>query len=644
MSCLSTAAQTTMISAMATRDVSDSRETGGFEESDRGLQRTMSTTQLLLIGVSAQVGSGWLFGVLSAAGIAGPAAILSWVIAAVLFGFIALAWMELATAMPRSGGIVRYPQITHGKFTGWIVGWVYWLSVVTIPASEAEAVLTYLGGRFPETGFITTDSGVTLLTWPNGILAGIGLMLLFFVLNIFGIKLMAESNRWVTLWKLLIPTITFCFLFVVFDGSNFGAVGDGGFAPFGTSGIFQAIAVSGIAFSYIGFRQALDFGGEVRKPQRAIPIATIGSLLIPMVLYTLLQVGFLGSIDWADMGLDPGQWSALEGSSWASGPFFHALDAAGFAAFIAFANVLLADAAISPTGTGWVYLGSTIRVGYSLGVQRLVPRVFRKINRFGVPWPAAVAALVVGCFFFLPLPSWYRLISFVSAAAVLTYVMGGVGVPVLRRTAPGLKRSFRLPAVGLWAPIGYIAAMLVVYWAGYATLVNLLAAMFVGLPVFAAYAAWQAGWLKLWPGVTLAVVFLGVWIFINERGGWILSASGGQRPGSWSFGVYDSAFSAAVLIFCAVLWLLCGKTGRQHVASSAWLVVLLLATLPLSYFGGFGPLDDPVLPFPFGTLVEAALALLTYYWGVASGFETDEIRDIVARQSEEEPTPSADPG
>lgn len=591
----------------------------------------MSTVQLLFLGVGAQIGSGWLFAVLSAAGVAGPAAILAWVIAAVLFTLVALAWMEVATMLPRSGGIVRYPQMTHGAFTGWVMGWIYWLSVVTIPALEAEAVVTYLGGKFAGAELLHTKAGVTLLTWPRGILAGVGLMLLFFALNIFGARLLAETNRWVTLWKLVIPGITFCMLFVVLNGANFGSFG--GFAPFGVPGIFQAISTAGIAFSYLGFRQALDFGGEVRNPARAIPIATMGSILIPMVVYTLLQAGFLGAIHWGSAGLHPGEWGKLESSSWAAGPFFHALSAAGVAALAAFANVLLADAVISPSGTGWIYLGTTTRVGYSLSVQRLVSGLLRRINRWGIPWPAAVAALVVGCLFFIPAPSWYRLVSFISAAAVLTYIMGGAGLPVLRRTAPGLERPYRLRRAWLWAPVGYAASMVIVYWSGFTTIVNLLAAMFLGLPAYTAYAARRRGWIRPVPAWTISVVFLGAWIYINQAGGWILTGSGGQRSGSWGFGAYDIAFSAAVVFFCVAAWIASDAEGRQHLNSGAWLIVLLLATLPLSYFGNYGPLPHPGLAFPWGSLIEIGIAVASYYWAVASGFSTPEIREVVASQA-----------
>jgi amino acid transporter len=600
---------------------------GRFEDADRGLHRTMSFTQLLLLGVSAQIGSGWLFAVLSAAGVAGPAAILAWIIASLLVGLIALSYAEIASMLPRSGAIVRYTYLTHGSFAGWIIGWAYWLSAVTIPPIEAIAVITYLGGKWPSAHFLDNQSGVDVLSWPNGIVFGLLLMALFFVLNFFGARFLSESNRWVTFWKLLLPTLTFVGLFFVLDGSNFGSFG--GFAPNGVGPIFHAIASSGIIFSLLGFRQALDYGGEVRDPQRNVPLATFGSILIPMVIYTLLQVAFIGAIRWASMGLSPGDWKLLETGSWADGPFFHALDSANIALLSALGTLLLIDAAVSPLATGWVYLGTATRTGYGLGVHRNIPPVFQANNRFGIPWVALVVSGVVGCVFFVPAPSWYQLVGFISAAAVLTYVMGGVGLPVLRRTASSVPRPFRLRNASFWSPVGYLAAVLILYWAGFSTLANVFTATFIGLPLFSWYYAWRRGWMSPVSSVVLGAVFMALWIWIAHAGGWVLTTSGGQRPGGWGFWTYFIAFAVVLLGFCAIMWALCNGEGRKHIEASGWLLWLLLATLPISYFGFFGPLKNPPLGFPWGTLLELVLGLTAYYWGVRSGFETEEIRDIV---------------
>ncbi|HET7387112.1 MAG TPA: APC family permease [Nocardioidaceae bacterium] len=599
---------------------------GRFESADAGLKRTMSLTQLLFLGVSAQVGSGWLFAVLSAAGLAGPAALVSWVVAGILVGLIALAYGELGSMLPRSGAIVRYTYLSHGSFNGWIIGWAYWLSAVTIPPLEAEAVLTYIGGRFDATHFLEKKEGVDVLTWPNGIVAGIILMLFFFVLNFYGAKLLSESNRWVTLWKIALPTATFCFLFYVLNGANFHAYG--GFTPQGIAPIFHAIASAGIIFSLLGFRQALDYGGEVRNPQRNVPLATWGSIVIPVVLYTLLQAAFLGAINWADAGLNPGQWSMLEGSNWADGPFFHALDAAGVAALAALGTLLLIDAAVSPLATGWVYLGTATRTGYGLGVHRNVPPIFQANNRFGIPWVALAVSSVIGCVFFVPAPSWYQLVGFISAAAVLTYIMGGVGLPVLRRTAPGLPRPFRLKAAWLWSPISFLAAVLILYWAGFSTLMNVFTATFIGLPLFAWYYAWKRGWTSRMAAGILGAVFLVLWVWVAYAGGWVLTSSGTQRSGGWSFAGYDIAFSALLLAFCVALWAVSNDEGRTHIQATAWLIWLILATIPVSYYAFYGPLDKPPLAFPWGTIIEIGLGVTAYVWGVRSGFATEEITDI----------------
>src|SRR5699024_4781897 len=140
------------------------------------------------------------------------------------------------------------------------------------------------------------------------------------------------------------------------------------------------------------------------------------------IIYTLLQVAFIGAISWSGMGLQPGQWDQLVTGSWADGPLFHALGSANIAALAALGTFLLIDAAVSPLGSGWVYLGTGTRTGYGLAVSRNIPALFHHSNRFGIPWLPLIVSAVVGCIFFFPAPSWYQLVGFISAAAVLTYI------------------------------------------------------------------------------------------------------------------------------------------------------------------------------------------------------------------------------
>ena len=614
---------------------------------DRQLSRRMSVWQLFFLSMGGIIGSGWLFAALAAAATAGPAAIVSWIIGGVLVLLVAMNYAEIAGMLPRSGAIVRYPHLTHGGYTGFILGWTYLLSAVSVPAIEAEAVVTYASTYIH--GIINPVNSE--LTWPGGILFGIGLMIVFFLINYFGIKFLSQVNSFVTGWKFVIPGITFILLFIFgLHAKNFA--GYGGFAPLGWAPVLGAVASSGIVFSFLGFRQALDYGGEARNPQRDIPIATIASVLAGLALYVLLQASFIGAIKWGVFGVHAGDWEALKaaGSAAKDAPFYIALKAAGPALLGGFATILLIDAFVSPSGTGVVYLGTSARTVYGLSIVGYLPRLFQLIlARFRIPWIALIASAVVGCLFFLPLPSWYELVGIITSATVLTYIMGGIGVHVLRRTAPSLARPFHLPAAGLLGPAGFIGALMIVYWSNFEVLAIVFAAVFVALPIFSSYYAPNKGWIKPAYGVILGVVFLVLWIIVERWGQWALVASPLTLPHP-AFPVFYFTTIVLVAGFTGVLYYLCNAEGRQAVSSTWWLIYLLLAMYCISYYGAYGPaaLINPSkpsgIPFPADLLVVIMVGLLAYGWAVHSGYETEDIKAIVDSGTAvitDDPSPSA---
>ncbi len=599
-----------------------------FEEADKGLRRSMSLQQLLFLSMGGIIGSGWLLGVIGADAVAGPAAIVSWILGGIFVLFIALTYAELAGMLPRSGAIVRYPALTHGAFTGFILGWAYALAASSVAAIEAEGVVTYLSTKFSGAHFTAVAGGVTVLSWPNGIIFAIALMVLFFFVNLVGIRFLSELNRWITWWKLIIPTLTFLLLFTAFKGSNFSSYG--GFAPLGVSPILQAIATSGIVFSYLGFRQALEYGGEARNPQRDLPLATILSVVIGIVIYVGLQLAFTGALNFGKAGIPVGDWTKLTASGWATAPLYSALNATGIGLLGAFATLLLIDAAISPSGTGWIYLGTGTRAIYGMSVHRYFPRAFERMNQYGIPWISLLATFVVGCLFFAPLPSWFSLVGPITSCTVLTYIMGGLGLPIMRRAAPNLTRPFRLPAAELLAPIGFLAAVMIVYWSGFTVLSEVYAGVFVGLAVFAWYFAPNAGWIRRDVGLVVGTLFLIAWIIVEKLGGWVLITGTTQAPGSLSFPVYFVLMAATIIVFAAVMWWFSNPIGRMHIERSAWLLALVLVTYLISYVGEYGPLKNPTLAFPASDILEIVVGLVCYYWGVASGFVTEELSEIAS--------------
>ncbi len=620
-------------------------EIASFEQTDLKLKKTMGLTQLTALSLGAIIGSGWLFAVLGADSTAGPASVLSWLIGGICVLFIAFTYMEISAMLPRTGALSRYPQLTHGGYAGMILGWAYLLSAVSVPAIEAEASVTYLASKFPSIGLIPANS--TIISWPKGVMLAFGFMIFFFVLNFVGIRLLSEVNRWVVLWKLVIPTLTFIFVFFAFRSSNFGSA-VGGFTPLGKAPIFEAVATSGIVFSYLGFRQALEYAGEARNPQRDVPRATIISVLIGIALYTLLQLAFTGGIRWGSMGVKVGDWGLLGKGSWATGPFYRELHAAGIGVLAGFAALLIWDAVISPAGTGYVYMGTSVRTFYGMSVQRLFPPGLQQMNKFGIPWPALVASFFVGGLFFIRQPSWYNLVGFITSTTVLTYLMGGAGLMVLRRLAPTWKRPVRLPAAWLLSALSFVAATEIVYWSGFSVLVEVVTFVFGGIAIYLIYYAPAKGWMSQNQGLTLGLLYLGVWIYIAAKGGWVLRSAPQPVAGSWTFGTYFVAMAAAVVLVTVAAWLLSNEEGRKHVAQSWWLIVLVLSLFLLSFYGSLGfNATNPTVHFPWDYLIAAGLGVIAFAWAVRSGFETEELKELHIALTEGrrlEPVPETEEG
>lgn len=425
---------------------------------------------------------------------------------------------------------------------------------------------------------------------------------------------------------------------MIFNKTNL--TGYGGFTPMGVSPLFLAIPTAGIVFSYLGFRQALEFGGEAKNPQRDVPRATILSVVAALVIYTLLQLAFIGGLKWTVFGLTPGNWTAL--GQYGSGPISHApfyieLKYSGVALLAAFSVLLLIDAWISPSGTAWIYLGNSARVFYGISADGYFPSVFLKIyEKTRIPLIALIAALIVGSIFLFPFPSWYKLVGFISSSTVLTYLMGGVNLYVLRNVAKDLKRPYKMPAVSILAPLGYLAAVMIVYWSGYLTLYYIFTAIFLGIPILLfLYAPYKLGVHKNF-AYALGII---EWIIIGILS-WFAHAYVISPPSSLSveaitiyFLIYWILMLATVFGTFYVLSIKIGKEHKQVINASYWLIALIFFTYLVSFFGPYGiyasvGLQAP-LPFPIDNIVEIVGALAMFYWSVRVGYRTKELDEII---------------
>jgi amino acid transporter len=434
----------------------------------------LSMRDLYFFSLGGIIGSAWLFGSLYGASDAGPSAIVSWLIAGVLIIFIALTWAEIGGMIPSTGAAVRAPRIAHGDFTGFYFGWAYYIAAVTVPPVETIAIVTYAATYVPG---LTRDGSLA----PGGYAVSMVLMVIMLLLNAFGVKLLARFNDGLTIWKIAIPSLTAVVALLYFYPPNFTAYG--GFTPYGSAPIFSTIGSAGIMLAYSGFRGPLDYSGEARNAKRDVPRAIIFSVLTAIAIYTVLQLSFIGGIRWGLSGVAPGDWSALATSSaYSSAPFYTLLSVLGLSAI---AIVLLVDAAVSPFGAGNVYTGSSARDLFALAEGVPIPNAITEVHKdYGVPRKSLLVSFAIGILFILVFPSWGPLATVVTATTVFTYLAGATSLTVLRRSAPDLARSFRLPAARVLSPVAFVFASLVVYWTTWPYTAYSFIAILSGLVLF----------------------------------------------------------------------------------------------------------------------------------------------------------------
>ena len=248
-----------------------------------------------MLTLSAIIGSGWLFGAGMAAQIAGPAAVLSWILGALVIGLIALNYIELGTMFPTSGGMSQYAAFSHGPLLGFVAGWANWLSLLTIIPIEAVAAVQYMASwpwswanwtrGFIKNGNITNQGLVIVFLF----------ILAFTLLNFWSVKLLTRFTSFIAMFKLLIPTLTIIVLvWTGFEPQNFSQAA--GFMPAGSASIFSATTAAGIIFSYNAFQTTINMGNEIEHPERNILWSIVIAFGISAVIYTLLQVAFIGAV------------------------------------------------------------------------------------------------------------------------------------------------------------------------------------------------------------------------------------------------------------------------------------------------------------------------------------------------------------
>jgi amino acid transporter len=451
-------------------------------DEQRRLRRDVGLVGLLFTSVGSIIGSGWLLGALAASKIAGPAALISWVLGGGAMLLLALVHAELGGMYPVAGGSARFPHYAFGSLAGFAGGWFAFLGAVTTAPIEVEAALQYSSNYV--SGLTKMSSGTLVLT-PGGYAVAAVLMLLFSAINVMGVRWLSETNKAAVWWKIAVPVLAVVVLMTTaFHPHNFSG-GGGGFMPFGWKGVFLAVASGGVIFAYLGFEQAIQLGGESKNPARNIPLAVIGSMVLGVVLYILLQVAYIAALQ--PSSLSHG-WTAVTfaGKGAVYGPFAGLATALGVGWL---ATVLYADAIISPGGTGLLYVGTSARISFALARNKTIPQGFARLTNRGVPVFAIIFSFLLGMIVFLPFPGWQQLVGFISSATVLAYATAPLSLGALRLQDPGRKRPYRLPGGAVLAPLAFAVANEVLLFSGWAVVWKLIVAILLGVALLGISAA-----------------------------------------------------------------------------------------------------------------------------------------------------------
>ena len=427
------------------------------------------------MSAGGMIGSGWLFSPYISAQMAGPNALIAWIVAAVFMMFIALPLCELGAMIPVSGGLSNYPSYTHGKAVGFLFAWTSWLSYVVMTPIEVQAILQYSSHFFPD---LVSNQSLTLSLSPIGYVAAFFIMLAVVILNTFGIKKLSEYNTFASIIKFILPSIAIASLFYMGTSKfsldiHLSNLND-------WKEIFMALSAGGVAFAFTGFQNGLVLAGEVENPQRNIPLSILGAIVIGFVLYFLLQWSFLSAVPhhyvaagWKDLHY-PGD----------DGPLVGLVLLLGLGTV---ATLLLIDAAFSPFGTTLVYTAATSRILYGMALNQHLPKIFLKENRYAIPYYTLIVNFIVGILSFLPFPGWQKLVAFLSSASILSYAIGPICLLAFRKQEPEFVRPFKLKYPRMISHIAFYVCNLMLYWCGFDILLKLNVALLVGLFIVVKY-------------------------------------------------------------------------------------------------------------------------------------------------------------
>jgi APA family basic amino acid/polyamine antiporter len=462
------------MSLFATKSLS--RITAESEGGEHHLKRTLGPVNLVALGIGAIIGAG-LFSLtgIAAADNAGPAVVLSFVIAAIGCAFAGMCYSEFATMIPIAGSAYTYAYATMGEFLAWIIGWDLVLEYAVGAATVSVSWSSYVVKLFHELG-ITLPAKLVHCPFdpiPGYInLPAVLIIVLVSTLLIIGIQESARANALIVVTKVAVVIIVIAIGFSYVNPANhhpFIPENTGVFGEYGWSGILRAAGV--IFFAYIGFDAVSTAAQEAKRPQRDMPIGIIGSLMVCTVLYVLFSYVLTGMVNYTTFKGDAAPVATVISHM----PFRWLQFAILLGIIAGYTSVIL------------VMLLGQSRVFFSMSRDGLLPKLFSDIHpKFRTPWRSNLLFMVFVSLFsgFLPISNLGHM---TSIGTLLAFVIVCIGIIVLRRTNPNAPRPYRTPFVPVVPILGVVVCMAMMVGLPVETWIRLVIWLVIGFVIYFGY-------------------------------------------------------------------------------------------------------------------------------------------------------------
>ena len=408
-----------------------------------GMLKNLAAVDLLMLGIGAVIGTGiFVLTGVAAAKYAGPAVPLSFILSGLTCALAGLAYAEFASIVPASGSAYTYAYASLGEFIAFIVGWNLILEYTVTSSAVAVGWSGYVVGLFASAGLVLPHE-LVVAPEEGGIfnLPAVLITLFLSFLLVRGTKESVKLNRILVFVKLAA-----IFLFLVLAAPHVDATNWAPFLPFGYSGVVSGAAI--VFFAYIGFDAVATTAEECRNAARDLPIGIIGSLFICTLLYAVVAAVLTGVVPYSMLDTAEPVAFALRHIGYNVGS---AIVAVG--AICGITTVLL------------VLLYGQSRIFFAMSRDGMVPANVCKIHRrFHTPYRVTI----LGAIFVSVIAGVFPIGMIAEMANIGTlsaFLIASIGVMVLRKTEPDLKRNFKCPAVWLIAPLavlscGYLMANL----------------------------------------------------------------------------------------------------------------------------------------------------------------------------------------